>query len=340
MLLQTLKTLCRLHGVSGAEAPVAAYIKKTISPYMDEIKTDAMGNLIALKRGTGQNKKKVMFCAHMDEIGFIVNFVDEKGMIRFAPIGGINLRAALYAPVVFDNGVKGVLVPEADKAADPKFATCYVDIGAYSKKDAEKRVSIGDHFAVVKDVFTLSGNVWAGRPLDDRVACAILLETAATLPETVENDLYFVFSVQEEVGCRGGRTAAFGIMPDYGFAVDVTATGDVPGATPMAVCQGKGAAIKIKDSSLICTPALVRGMQVLAKEKKITHQMEVLTAGGTDASAMQMTGSGAYAGGISIPSRYIHSGVETVDKRDVEACVKLATALCTADLDKLCGFAE
>ena len=340
MLYNTLKALCRLSGVSGAESPVAAFIQKEIAPYVDEVSTDALGNLIALKKGSAEHPTKVMFSAHMDEIGFIVNYIDEKGFIRFAPIGGINLRAALYGHVVFENGVKGILVPEADKAADAKFATCYVDIGAYNQKDAEKRVSIGDTFHLVGDITAISGRVWAGRPLDDRAGCAILLEVAKTLPANVENDIYFVFSSQEEVGCRGAKTAAFNIMPDFGFALDVTATGDVPGAHPMAVSQGKGAAIKVKDSSLFCNPALVAAMHKLAKEQKITHQTEVLTAGGTDASAIQLAGSGAYAGGISIPSRYIHSGVETVDRRDVEACVKLSRALATADLFKLCNISK
>ena len=340
MLYDTLKALCRISGVSGAEAPVAAYIKKEIAPFVDDISTDAMGNLIAYKKGTAEHPTKVMFSAHMDEIGFIVNYIDEKGLIRFAPIGGINLRAALYSRVVFQNGVKGILVPEAGKAEDPKYATCYVDIGAYSQKDAEKRVSIGDTFNLVGDVQSLSSRVWAGRPLDDRVGCAILIEAAKGLPEKVENDLYLVFSSQEEVGCRGAKTAAFNIMPDFGFALDVTATGDVPGAHPMAVSQGNGAAIKVKDSSLFCYPPLVSAMHQLAKEKKIPHQTEVLAAGGTDASAIQLAGSGAYAGGISIPSRFIHSGVETVDKKDVLACVELTKALACADLFALCGIAK
>ena len=340
MLFETLKQLCRLHGVSGFEAPVAQYIAKKISPYVDSVSTDALGNLIALKKGCSASPKKVMFSAHMDEIGFIVNYIDEKGFIRFAPLGGINLRAALYGPVVFANGVKGLLVSESGKADDPKYATCYVDIGAYSQKDAEKRVKIGDTFHLQSDVTAISRRVWAGRPLDDRAGCAILLEAAAKLPKQVSDDIYFVFSVQEEVGCRGGRTAAFGIMPDFGFSVDVTATGDVPGAHTMAVSQGKGVAIKVKDSSLICHPALVGGMHKLAKDNKIPHQTEVLTAGGTDASAIQLAGAGAYAGGISIPSRYIHSGVDTVDKKDLEACIDLTVALCQTDLVALCGLSE
>ena len=337
MLYDTLKALCRLSGVSGSESPVAAYIQKEISPYVDQVSTDAMGNLIAHKKGNGA---KVMFSAHMDEIGFIVNYIDEKGMIHFSPIGGINLRAALYSRVVFQSGVKGILVSETGKADDPKYATCYVDIGAYSQKEAEKRVSVGDTFHLVGDVQSLSSRVWAGRPLDDRVGCAILIEAAKALPKDVDNDLYFVFSSQEEVGCRGAKTAAFNIMPDFGFALDVTATGDVPGANPMSVCQGKGAAIKVKDSSLFCYPPLVAAMHKLAKEQKIAHQTEVLPAGGTDASAIQLAGAGAYAGGISIPSRFIHTGVETVDRRDVMACVELTKALATADLFALCGISK
>ena len=331
MLYDILKKLCAVRGISGREMPVAKVIQEMITPYVDEVRYDAMGNLIACKRGTATAPRKIMFCAHMDEIGFLVNFIEESGLIRFAPIGGINPVAAFYSTVTFENGVRGILVPEK---SDSKLSAAYVDIGARDRKDAERRVSIGDSFALTGHVQTLSRNVWAGRPLDDRIGCAILVEAASRITTTVD-DLYFVFSVQEEVGCRGGKTAAASVLPDCGFALDVTGTGDAPGSGTIAVKRGGGAAVKLKDSSVICDPALVRGMLRLAEERKIPAQKEILERGGTDASAIQLSGTGARAGGISIPSRGIHSGVETVDRRDCNACVDLVCAIAEVGMDGL-----
>lgn len=316
------KKILKPVSVSGREEAVVGVIAEEIAPYVDSLRTDAMGNLIAFKEGKGENKKKVMFAAHIDEIGFMVTFIEENGYIRFNTLGGINFTSASFTYVVFESGLRGVLVPDASGGH-------VVDIGVKNRKEAERRVKIGDTFAVVSDVVKLAGTRVAGRPMDDRIGAVVLIEAAKRLEGVdVKNDIYFCFTVQEEVGCRGSKTAAYAIMPDIGIALDVTATGDTQGAAPMAVKLGGGAAIKIKDSSVVCDRGLVEIMKKASEDNKIKHQFEILTGGGTDTSSMQQTGAGCLAGCISIPTRYIHSSVETIDMADVEESVKLTMALC------------
>lgn len=326
-MLNTLKALNACHGVSGREKTVADKIMTYMAPITDKVWSDAMGNLLAVKYGKGENKKKIMLCAHMDEIGFIITHIEDSGLLRLAPVGGINFISAAYSYVVSENGVKGILIPEAGTApADIKAEKTYIDIGAKDKKDAEKKVKVGDCFMVEPSV-TKVGRRVCGRPMDDRIGCVALIKIAEKLKdEEIENDVYFVFSVQEEVGLRGSKTAAFAVAPDYGLAFDVTATGDVPGARTMDCAVGDGAAIKVKDSSVICDRETVETLVDLAKKNDIKYQMEVLVAGGTDTASMQMAGSGAKVSGLSIPTRYIHSTVEMIDMGDVAACVDLAVA--------------
>lgn len=326
-LYHTLQELCAVPSVSGREDGIRALLAEKILPYAHEVRIDALGNLIAKKQGTGE-APSVMLCAHMDEIGFLVTFVEENGMLRIAPVGGIHFAASAYCEVVSEKGVSGVLVPEDKvKAADYAAGKFLIDIGATDRKDAEKKVSVGDFFVARGGVRRLMHRRVAGRPLDDRIGCALLLSLAEELWEaSTEADIYYVFSVQEEVGCRGSLTAAFGIAPDYGLCFDVTRTGDVTGAAPMACKLGGGAAVKIKDSSVICHEEVVDTLCRLAEEGKIPYQREILTAGGTDTSSMQLAGGGCRAGALSIPTRYIHSGVETCDLGDAEACADLAAA--------------
>ncbi len=327
-MYNTLKQIALVHGVSGKEHAVADKIKELIAPYCDEAYTDALGNLIAVKHGSGAQRKKVMLCAHMDEIGFIVNFIEDSGFVRVSPVGGISFVACAYGDVVSERGTRGVIVPCADqKPADYKADGFYIDIGADSKKNAERKVKIGDTFALCSNVTRLCGQRVVGRPLDDRAGCAALVEIAKKLSsENVNDDIYYAFTVQEEVGCRGSKTAAFAIEPDVSLTFDVTGTGDTAGSKPMAVKLGGGAAIKLKDSSVICDVDTVNKLISLAKEQGIKHQLEILPYGGTDTSSIQMTACGCRAGALSIPSRYIHSGTEMIDMNDLSACVELAVA--------------
>ena len=323
-LYTTLKRLCLVSSVSGREDKIREEIRTMIAPLVDEASVDALGNLIALKKGKGE--KKIMLCAHMDEIGFIVNFIEENGMIRVGTLGGIRLAAASFTSVVSDKGVRGVLCANADaKPEDYKSDVMYIDIGAQSRREAQRHVSIGDTFVCAPSLNKLCGSRVSGRPIDDRVGCVALLALAERLAGVdTEADVYYVFSVQEEVGCRGSKPATFAIAPDVALCFDVTATGDTPSATPMACSLGKGVAVKIKDNSVICHSGLVSELCEIAKQERIPYQREVLTFGGTDTSSMQLTGCGSMAGALSIPTRYVHSGVETCDMKDVAACIDLA----------------
>lgn len=329
----TIKTLCLCPGISGREDAIRNLIAEKIRAYVDEVRTDALGNLIAVKRGTGEGKR-LLLCAHMDEIGFLVTFIEDDGRVRIAPVGGIRWTASANTLVVSEKGTLGVLVAEADaKPADYAAGNFYIDLGARSRREAERRVAIGDFFVCRPDLVKLAGKRIAGRPLDDRVGCAVLLGIAEQMANVeFSGEIAYVFSVQEEVGCRGALPAAFALAPDFALCFDVTLTGDVPGATAMACKLGDGAAVKIKDSSVICHMGVVDTLCRLAKEKGIAHQREILLRGGTDTSSMQLAGGGTRAGALSIPTRYIHSGTEMCDLGDVEACISLGVAFASFTL--------
>lgn len=323
-MFSLIKDIMKPLGVSGREARVAEVIKEKVAPYVDEVYSDALGNLIAHKKGP-EGAKKLMLAAHMDEIGFFVTGIDGEGNVHFSNAGGIRYNATCYHEVVFENGTHGVLVAN-DSASTFDGNNSYVDIGAKTKKEAEKKVRVGDTFAVVSGVTKLGSKRLVGRPFDDRIGCAILVE-AAKRASSPAFDTYYVFTVQEEVGCRGSETAAYAIMPDVAVAVDITKTGDTPGSLKMDVKLGGGAAIKVKDNSVIADPKLVDKMIELCKNEKIKYQLEILTMGGTDTSKMQSAGAGCSAGCISVPTRFAHTPIEMIDVDDVEACVKLTVAL-------------
>lgn len=311
--------------VTGNEEKLAAIIAGDMKPYADSIYTDPMGNLICFKKGE-DSTKKTMLAAHMDEIGFVVTYIEKSGLIRVSNVGGIRAVGSAFGEVVFKNGVKGVIVFEDNvQPADLAVKKMVVDIGAKDKKDAEKKVKVGDYLALSQRVTRLYNKRYAAKAFDDRIGCAVLVE-AAKLAKKVKYDTYYVFTVQEEVGCRGSKAAANAILPDYSVACDVTPTYDTAGAQPGEVKLGGGAAIKIKDSSVICSKAIVDRLTALAEERKISYQYEVLVAGGTDTSSMQTAGAGSYAGCISVPCRYVHSPVEIIDAKDLEDSAKLFAA--------------
>ena len=322
-MTELLKRLMFTSGIPGREDKIREAIKKEVEPYADEVSVDPVGNLIARKKGNG---KKIMLCAHMDEIGFFVTFIDDKGLIKVSQAGGILPLACAYGEVVSENGVHGVIVPEEGKDK-PTVDDMYIDIGATTKKQAEKKVKVGDYFVAMPCFRRLMGKKYIGRPFDDRVGCAIMVEALKQVKKT-DNDLYIVFSTQEEVGSRGSKPAAYSIAPDIGIAFDVTGTGEKPGAKPLAIKLGGGCTIKLKDDSVICSPELVKQMRAIAEENKVKYQNEVLPYGGTDTSVIQVAGRGAQVSAISIPTAYIHTGVEMVDMDDVLGAVKLTALLC------------
>lgn len=322
-MLDTLRKLTQYVAPSGGEANIAEYIASEIRPYVDEITTDPLGNVIAHKKGTG---KKLLFAAHMDEIGVIATFIEENGFIRFAALGGVSPYTALCQRVVFQNGTVGIIAAGSKaEMKELKLSDLFIDIGAADKAAAEQLVSIGDSAGFAGD-FCVMGDCVASRCLDNRAGCAVLLETARRMGD-VAADLYYVFTVQEELGLRGAKTTAFGVSPDYGIAIDVTRTGDTPDSKAMVVSVGKGPAIKVRDSSMLAHPAVKTAMVEAAKRAGIPYQMEVLEQGGTDAGAIHLSGGGVPSGCISIPTRYIHSPAEVASIADMENCVRLSLKL-------------
>ncbi len=325
-----IKKLTSVFSVSGCESKIAEIIKNEAEQFADDITTDAMGNLICLKKGK-DSSKKIMVAAHMDEIGFVATYITDKGFIKVSNIGGIYPIYSSFHNVVFENGTKGVIVIDDSALKEPKVKDMLIDIGAKSKKDAMKKVKVGDTCTIAPSLTRLMNNRLSAKAFDNRIGAAVILQSLKTI-STPAYDTYYVFTVQEEVGLRGSKAAAFTIAPDYSLAVDVTRTGDEPGVKPMECSLDGGAAIKVKDSSAICAPKMVRALTKVAEDNKIKYQYEILEGGGTDTASMQTTGAGSFAGAISIPVRYIHSPVETLSLNDVNACTKLLTAFLETEI--------
>lgn len=331
-LIETLQKLVGAFGPSGCEAPVAEVIRAMAEPYADECYTDTLGNLIVHKKGTGP---KVLFSAHMDSIGLIATHIDKEGFVRFGKVGGLDLPALYQMPVRFGNGTQGVIAVNEDQEGKPlKLNDLYVDIGAKDEDEAKTMVSVGDMAVFTAPTFAAGARV-VSPYLDNRVGCLVLLMALERIQDHT-NDLYFVFSAQEEVGIRGAKTAAYAIDPDYGVAVDVTGADDVPSATHSCSSKlGGGAAVKVMDSSVICHPSMVAKLNELAAKHKIQAQNDVLKSGGTDAGSIHVTRLGVVTGGISIPCRYIHTPTEMADCNDIRACAALVTALAESELPKV-----
>lgn len=320
-IVETLKTLMNVPGVSGREDKIREAIIKEVTPYADRVSVDKLGNVIAKKGGQG---KKIMFCAHMDEIGFFASYIDSNGLIKVSAVGGVNRLSAAYSYVVSEKGICGVLVPEGGDGV-PEADKMYIDIGAKTKKQAEKKVCVGDFFVCQPTMKKLLGTRYVGRPFDNRVGCAIMIEALKEMKDT-ENDVYFVFSTQEEVGSRGAKPAAYAINPHIGIALDVTMA-DKPGVSNVSMKIGEGCTVKIKDSGAISSPRLVAKMKEIAADNKIKYQNEILLQGGTDHSVIQVTGTGAEVSAVSIPTAFIHTGVEMIDMEDVKNAVLLTARL-------------
>ncbi|MCE5207800.1 MAG: M42 family metallopeptidase [Chloroflexi bacterium] len=324
---ELIKKLVETDGPSGYEDRIRELITKECEPYADEIRSDALGNLIVRKGSKKNNGKRVMIAGHMDEIGVIVTKIDEKGFIRFTRIGGVRTLTCIGGRVRFLNGVEGVIYTEDRLAKEfPEFDKLYIDVGVDKIEDCP--VKVGD-IAVFNRPFTDLGNGrLISKALDDRIACAVMIEALKKIKQT-DNELYFVFTVMEEIGLVGAGTSAFGVEPEVALAVDVCGVGDVPGSGPMNVKLGKGPTVKVKDESVIAHPKVVKWMAQTAEENNLPYQLEVMSGGGTDAGAMYKSRTGAPTGCVSIPTRYVHSPSEMVDIHDVENAVKFLVALLT-----------
>lgn len=317
-LLKTLQACNACHGPSGDEDEIARMLWKLAEPLGDEIWRDTMGNLIVHRRGRGP---KLLFAAHMDSIGFIVTHIEDNGTLRFGKLGGLEVESCLHVPVRFRSGVRGVVAIDEDVSLkDASLADLFIEIGAKDRAEAEKLVSIGDTAVYDAPPFQ-NGDLLFSPYLDNRISCLAMLMAMEQIKES-PNDLYFAFTVQEEVGMRGAKTAAWAIEPDYSLVMDVTPADEKVGSSKT---RG-GAAIKVKDRSVICSREVVSRLRAVAEREGIPFQMDVLRAGGTDAGSIHVSRGGVLTGGVSIPCRWAHSMMSAVAPADVEACARLAAA--------------
>ncbi|MBN1287708.1 MAG: M42 family metallopeptidase [Anaerolineae bacterium] len=324
---ELIKKLTEAWGPSGCEHKVRGLIAEEVRGLADEVRTDPLGNLICRK---GSGGAKVMIAAHMDEIGLMVSHVDEKGFMRFVPIGGLRSVALYGNRVYFENGVVGTISAEGEGwRTTPDREKFYIDVSTGA--EAGPGVGVGDAAAFWREMVE-RGNRIVAKALDDRIGCVVGIEAMRKLAKT-DHEIYFVFTVQEEVGLRGARPAAFGVEPDIGISLDVTSTGDTPKDDKMTVELGKGAAIKVRDGGHIVPPAIKNLMVKRAEEAGIPYQLEVLPGGTTDAAGIQLSRAGIPSGCISIPTRYLHTVSETVDIGDVQACVDLLVEILSKPIE-------
>ncbi len=330
MMLDTMETLCCLDGVSGGEDEVRDYILERVMPHADEIRTDPMGNLMVFKRGAKIPDRRIMLCAHMDEVGLIVTDITSEGYLRFAQAGGVNPQVLLGKRVhAGPQRVPGVIgckavhltTPEQRKTL-PDLKDMYIDVGASGREEAEKLASIGDLAAFDDTVVRYGDGFVKAKAIDDRVGCATMVEL---LESELPCDCWFVFTVQEEVGCRGAAVAAVNVEPDVALVLETTTAADLPGVEGAdRVCMlGKGIVIPFMDRGTIYDRELYNTLRRLADENAIPWQTKTRIAGGTDGSSVQRSLGGVRVAALSVPVRNIHSPASVAKIAECEAQLKL-----------------
>tara|TARA_B110000003_G_scaffold265524_1_gene291475 strand:- start:688 stop:1734 length:1047 start_codon:yes stop_codon:yes gene_type:complete len=329
--IELLSEICEASGAPGHEQKVREIVIREVGSFVDEVKIDNMGNVIAIKKG--RDSKKVMIGAHMDEIGFIVTYIDEKGFVYFHTLGGFDPKTLTAQRVIIHGkedvmGVMGSkpihLMNTADRAKTPVIKDYFIDTGL-KKEDLKKIISVGDSITRERKLIEM-GDCLNCKSLDNRVSVFILIEMLREMKNIPPYDVYAVFTVQEEIGVRGANVSSMDINPDFGFGLDTTIAWDTPGSTKQEQVSalGDGACIKIMDSSTVCDYRMVKYMKELAKNKNIKTQLEILPAGGTDTAGIQrMNPGGCIAGAVSIPTRHIHQVIEMVHKQDVRGAIDL-----------------
>ncbi len=330
MEIKLLKEICETAGAPGYEYRIRELVLREVKSLVDEVTIDKMGNVIALVKGA--ERKKIMASAHMDEIGFIITHIDDKGFLRFHTLGGFDPKT-LTAQRVIVHGKKDIvgvmgskpvhLMSPEEKNKAPQLHDYFIDVGM-KREEIIELVNIGNTVTRQRDLVEM-GDCVSCKSIDNRVSVFILIEVLKRLKKP-PYDFYAVFSVQEEVGLRGASVASHTIDPDFGFGLDTTIAFDTPGALPHeAVTRlGEGAGIKIMDSSTICDHRMIAYMKQTADRYKIKWQPEILPAGGTDTAGIQRSGkNGSISGAVSIPTRHIHQSIEMANKKDIEACIEL-----------------
>jgi endoglucanase len=329
--LDLLTRLCATPGIAGREDRMRAVVVEELRPLVDELRVDALGSVIATKHGSGP---RVMIAAHMDEIGFFVSHIDDRGFLRLQPVGGFDPRTLIAQRVLVHGfagsvlrgavqpGTKPIHLLERDEIKPPKLEELFVDIGLPVER-VRSEVEPGDLVTLDRELVEVGDNVMS-KALDDRVGVFVMIEALRALGQT-SAEVVAVATTQEEVGLRGAGTAAFEVQPDVAVALDVTLALDVPGMPPeMAVSHlGDGVAIKVMDSSHIANPALLRHFRDVAEANEIPYQLEILPRGGTDAGAMQRARTGTPAITLSIPTRYVHTVNEMASRADIASSIDL-----------------
>jgi endoglucanase len=329
-MLDTIRSLCALNGVSGTEDGVRDDIKARVAPFASDIRTDVMGNLIVFKKGRKAPAKTLMLTAHMDEVGVIITGYTEDGYLKFDCVGGIDRRVLLGKTVYIGGervfgviGNKAVhLVKKDDRDKIPAIEEMYIDIGAKNREAAKNLVALGDTGAFEPSVIEFGGGYLKAKAIDDRFGCAVLIKL---LESDLPVDCTFVFSVQEEVGTRGAFGAAFGVAPDIALVVETTTSADLPSvpASKKVCAVGKGAVIPFMDKATIYNRELYTLLTELADKNNIPWQTKTYIAGGTDAGAVQRSRTGVMTAGIAAPVRNLHSPSCVACLSDMDAVYRL-----------------
>ena len=330
---ELLRELTQAWGVSGREGAVAEIVRREAAPYADEIATDALHNVIVLKRGAGGGKR-IMLAAHMDEIGLQVTKVDGDGKVRVRQVGWV-WPAALYNDKVrFRNGTVGVVGcvgPIEDVRRD--IGKLFIDIGCTTKEQAEKYVKVGDMCGFIGTYHELPEGRVTAKSLDDRIGCLLLLEALKANDGTLSNDVYYVFSTQEEIGCRGAQAAAQRILPDVGLSIDVTPDHAYPCDLSGSNTVGEGVAVAFGDPGSMPDEDVVDTLIACCEKNGLRYQRDVIDRGGTDAQAINLAGCGVRTGAIAVVTRYPHSQSCLIAKEDAKSALKLIQAFCREKLE-------
>jgi endoglucanase len=328
-MLSTLKKLCQLDGISSMEDNVRDFIISQVKPYADELKVDDLGNLIAFKKGK-KHSPKLMVSAHMDEVGFVVIHIEEDGYLKFAPVGGIDPRVCLGRTVfIGKNKVPGIIglkaihiVKPEERKIVPKFRQMYIDIGAPDKAAALKLVDLGDPIVFDSDFVEFGDGMIKAKAIDDRFGCAIMIDL---IKEDLPIDVTFVFTVQEEVGLRGARGAAYRIHPDISLNFEGSASADISTVKGHKKVSrlGNGPLVYLKDTRPVYDKALFDKINEIAKENGIPAPTKMIGSGGTDSNAIQLSREGVRVACLAAPVRYLHAPSCVAKKKDLINVEKL-----------------
>ncbi|MCK9479685.1 MAG: M42 family metallopeptidase [Firmicutes bacterium] len=339
-----LERLSNAFGVSGSEDEIRNILKNEMSKTCNNITIDTMGNLICFKKGENGYKNSIMLSAHMDEVGFIVSGITKEGYLRFKTVGGIDARVIVAKKVVFQtNQIKGVIgirpphLANDDKSQSVNVSDLYIDIGAKNETDARKYIKEGDYACFDSNFITFGNRLIKGKALDDRIGCFTLVELSKF---SYPHDIYFVFTVQEEVGCRGAAVAAYNVAPKAALVVEGTTCSDVPGTDEISFATrlGKGAAISLFDRASYSDKGIVNALVRSAKKNKLNYQFKQTTFGGNDAGAIHLSEKGIRTGVISVPCRYIHSPSSVASVLDIESCQNIVKNFLMSEVDEECNF--